>query len=250
MKKRIIDSDISIISYRGSIERLLDLSKSESSYVCLVNVHMLIEAHDNQPFLDVVNSADLALSDGMPVAKAASLVYGIKQERVAGMDLFLDLMSAAEKKEKSVFLYGTTDEVLDSIKRKAGVDYPKLRIGTYSPPFRELSATEKKDIIGMINDFSPDFVVVALGCPKQEYWMNEHRGVIRGCMIGLGGALPVYAGVVRRAPKWMQNSSLEWLYRLYKEPTRLWKRYLYTNSKFLFLLLIQIIKVRVLGKRR
>lgn len=249
MKKRIINSDISVITYKKAIDRICELSMLESAYVCLVNVHMLIEAYDSLSFSNVVNSADLALPDGMPVAKSISLIYGVKQDRVAGMDVFVDLMSVAEKKRKKVFLYGGTEKVLDAIKKKAAKEYPELELDSFSPPFRCLTDDEKKDVIEKINNYSPSFVVVALGCPKQENWMHEHRSLIKGCMIGLGGALPVYAGDVQRAPKWMQNSSLEWLYRLYKEPTRLWRRYLYTNSKFLFLLLIQIMKVRVVGKK-
>ena len=101
----------------------------------------------------------------------------------------------------------------------------------------------------MINKTSPDFVFVALGCPKQERWMAEHKGKVNSCMIGLGGVFEVFSGEKSRAPKWMQQYSLEWVHRLAQDPSRLWKRYLVTNTLFMILLLIQIIKVRVLGKR-
>ena len=100
----------------------------------------------------------------------------------------------------------------------------------------------------MINGKNPDFVFVALGCPKQEKWMAEHKEKIHSCMIGLGGAFEVYADVKERAPQWMQEYSLEWVYRLIQEPGRLWKRYLTTNIPFVFLLLKQLFIVRFLKK--
>jgi N-acetylglucosaminyldiphosphoundecaprenol N-acetyl-beta-D-mannosaminyltransferase len=153
------------------------------------------------------------------------------------MDLFPAVMKKADEKNLSVYFYGSTNEVLDSIIKKAQTEYKNLRIaGSYSPPFRTLNSEEKKQIIDTINNANPDFVFVALGCPKQERWMAEHKDKINACMIGVGGAFPVYAGIQKRAPKWMQSFSLEWMYRLCQEPGRLWKRYFYTNSLFLILI--------------
>ncbi len=120
-----------------------------------------------------------------------------------------------------------------------------MKLDVYSPPFRELTKEEKEDIVQRINNINPDFVFVALGCPKQEKWMAEHKNKVNSCMIGFGGALEVYAGVKDRAPKWMQDYSLEWLYRFIQDPKRLWKRYLVTNSLFIILLCIQIVQLRV-----
>ena len=245
MKKlKVIKSMISIGDYEKFVDNILKLSyKETSSYVCISNVHMNIEAYDDDKFLNIVNSANITTPDGMPIAKALKFLYGISQDRVAGMDLTADIMKKCEEKDMSIFVYGLTDDTLKIFEKKAKKEFTKLNIKTYSPPFRVLNNIEKDETISMINRFNPDFVFVALGCPKQEKWMAEHKNKINSCMIGLGGALEVYAGIKDRAPKWIQDYSLEWLYRLIQDPKRLWKRYLYTNNKFIILFIIQSIKI-------
>lgn len=248
-KRKIIRTLVSTGPYKAFIDNILELrKKSSSSYVCVSNVHMSIEAYQSAAFCDVVNNADMATPDGMPLAKAMKLLYGVEQNRVAGMDLMPDIMKVSEERGLSVYLYGSTDEVLETIKAKAAQEFPKLKLYAYSPPFKELSAEEKSDIIGEINSKKPDFVFVALGCPKQEKWMAEHKGKVHSCMIGLGGAFEVYADVKNRAPQWMQDHSLEWMYRFAQDPKRLWKRYAVTNTLFIVLLVFQIINVRILGR--
>jgi N-acetylglucosaminyldiphosphoundecaprenol N-acetyl-beta-D-mannosaminyltransferase len=207
---------------------------------------MTIEAYDDEAFLAVVNNADMATPDGMPLVKAMKMLYGVKQDRVAGMDLMPSLMEKCESEGKSIYLYGATEEVISKILERSKIDFPTLRIDGYSPPFRTLNAEEKLNIIETINHGNYAFVFVALGCPKQEKWMAEHKGVINSCMIGLGGALEVYAQVKDRAPQWMQDYSLEWVYRLIQDPRRLWKRYMYTNNKFVYLLLRQYFTSKIL----
>jgi len=245
-KVQIIKSFINIGKYEEFIWNLLELSKEkDSSYVCISNVHMTIEANDSDSFLGLVNDADIATPDGMPLVKAMKLLYGINQDRVAGMDLMPSLMKECDIRKKTIFLFGSTDNILEIIKSKAKNEFPDLKIESYSPPFRALSEKEKADIVLRINSFNPDFVFVALGCPKQEKWMAEHKNKVKSCMIGLGGAFEVYAEVKDRAPVWMQDYSLEWLYRFAQDPKRLWKRYMYTNSKFILLLLKQLIYLRL-----
>ncbi len=207
---------------------------------------MTIEAYLDKNFCDIVNYADITTPDGMPLAKAMKLLYNLAQERVAGMDLMPDLLMTCEKKNLSIFLYGSTDQVLNAIQKKVKDKFPDLELHYYSPPFKTLSQKEKEEIITMINQKKPDFVFVALGCPKQEKWMAEHKDKIHSCMIGLGGAFEVFADLKSRAPQWMQDHSIEWLYRLIQDPKRLWKRYFVTNTLFVGLLFMQFIKVRIL----
>jgi len=251
MKKfKIIKSLISTGTYQEFIENIFKLSKNKnSSYVCISNVHMTIEVFNSKKFENIVNNADLTTPDGMPLAKAIGYIYGTKQERIAGMDLTADIMHKCEELNQSIFIYGLTKETLTKFKNQTKKDFPKLNIETYSPPFRKLSNLEKNKIIKDINDFNPDFLFVALGCPKQEKWMAEHKDKINSCMIGLGGALEVYAGVKSRAPKWMRDNSLEWLYRLIQDPRRLWKRYLYTNSLFIILIIKQFLQYKLQRKK-
>jgi len=250
-KLPIISSGITVGSYSEIVDNFFNLvAEKQSSYVCICNVHMLIEAYDSPSFGKIVNNADMVTPDGMPVAKGVSWLYGVKQPRAAGMDLIESLFSEIMHREMKVFLFGSTDDVLQAITKKAKKQFPTLNIvGVLSPPFRELSEEEKRLMVEEINRVEPDFVFVALGCPKQEKWMAEHRGLIRGCMVGLGGAFPVYAGTVARSPSWMQNNGLEWLYRLYKEPRRLWRRYFHTNTKFIWLFGVQYIKQKIFKTR-
>jgi N-acetylglucosaminyldiphosphoundecaprenol N-acetyl-beta-D-mannosaminyltransferase len=245
-KRKIIKTLISSGRYEVFIDNILDLSQnSNSSYVCISNVHMTIEAYLDKEFCKIVNNANIATPDGMPLAKAMKILYDVNQDRVAGMDLMPDLMKSSEEKDLSIFLYGSTNEVLKAIASKAKKEFPNLELYVYSPPFRTLSQEEKDDIVTMINRNTPDFVFVALGCPKQEKWMAEHKNKINSCMLGLGAAFEVYADLKGRAPQWMQDYSLEWLYRFLHDPKRLWKRYLVTNTLFIGLLLIQFVHVRV-----
>ena len=243
MKKKVFDSFISIGSFNKLINNIFLLSEENiSSYVCVCNVHMLVEAQQDHGFNELLNNADIVTPDGMPIAKVLSWKYKINQERVSGMDMLPTLIKECAIRNKSIYFYGSTNDVLANIKKNTKKDFFKLKTKFYSPPFRELIKEEKQEIINDINNFNPDFVFVALGCPKQEKWMATHKGAINSCMIGLGGAFSVYAGLQKRAPKWMSNNSLEWLYRLLIEPNRLFGRYFFTNSLFIWYICKYILK--------
>ncbi|MBX2840273.1 MAG: WecB/TagA/CpsF family glycosyltransferase [Flammeovirgaceae bacterium] len=238
-KKLVFNSLISTGSFSDFVTRIFELSANKfSSYVCFANAHMVVESYKDSSFNKVLNNADLVAPDGGPISKMIKVFHKKNQQRVCGMDLVPALLEEAEKRGKSVYFFGTTDEVLKTIREKAADHVPKLRIaGTYSPPFRNLTEEEKKNIIKMINDAQPDLLFVALGCPKQEKWMAEHMDKINACMLGVGQAFLTYAGLEERLPKWARNLSIEWVYRFYLEPKRLWKRYLVTNSFFIMLFL-------------
>lgn len=238
-RKSVVSLNIDLISYRDALNKIIGIAKQKQhGYVCFANVHMTIEAYENKIFADQVNKSTLVLSDGVPLAKAIGFFYGLKQERIAGMDAFPDLLKLAEDKNLKVFFFGSTDEVLKKIISRIGRDHPNLSIaGSYSPPFNESMNDEKS--VNIINETSPDLVFVALGCPKQEKWMAVNFNKTNGILLGVGGAFSVYAGLNRRAPKFMQDFALEWLYRLYQEPGRLFKRYFKTNSLFIYLVLKQ-----------
>jgi N-acetylglucosaminyldiphosphoundecaprenol N-acetyl-beta-D-mannosaminyltransferase len=243
-KRKLLTSLISAGSFNEFVNHIFWLTESKaSSYVCFANVHMLMEAYRDKSFNEVLNQADVATPDGGPVSKLMKLFYGEAQDRVAGMDLLPRLLQEAAAKGKSVYFYGSTDEVLDAVVTKASQDHPNLRIaGYYSPPFRKLSDDEDAAITEMINSTNPDLVFVALGCPKQERWMAAHKGQVKACMLGVGQAYMTYAGLEKRLPKWARDLSLEWTYRLWQEPRRLWKRYLVTNSMFVLLTLKHLLQ--------
>lgn len=236
-KSRLLKSYITTGRFDEFVEQVFWLTDNrESSYVCFANVHMLVEAYNDSDFNKILNEADIASPDGGPLSKLMKLQYGQQQDRVPGMDLMPRLLEEAAVRNKSVYFYGSTDDVLEAVVATAKAKHPALRIaGHYSPPFRKLTKEEDQEIVDSINASGADLVFVALGCPKQERWMAEHKGRVKACMLGVGQAYMTFAGLEKRLPKWARDLSLEWTYRLYQEPKRLWKRYLVTNSTFVLL---------------
>ena len=130
---------------------------------------------------------------------------------------------------------GGTQETLDLMLENLEKEFSDINIcGCFSPPFRDMTIDEDQELITQIKSADPDFIWVGLGAPKQEIWMYNHRELFDGIMVGVGAGFDYFAGNIKRAPMWMQKSNLEWLYRLIQEPTRLFKRYLITNTKFIF----------------
>lgn len=250
MKKQdLIEFGLSVGSYATFVKYITQTALNrEQAMVCVANVHMFVETRKNKAYQCIVKNADIVTPDGKPLTWALRILYGIRQERVAGMDLFPSLLKASEEAGVSVYFYGGTNEMLQSVIQKAKNKFPSLHIsGVLSPPFRPLSEEEQAAIIQKINNAEPHLVFVALGCPKQEIWMHEMKGKIKSVMIGVGGALPVFSGMQKRAPGWMQRAGLEWLFRLYQEPGRLFKRYAITNSVFLWLFCKEFFQMRILN---
>lgn len=214
------------------------------SFVCFANVHMTIEAYNDPKFLEQLNQASLVLPDGKPIALACDLLHGVKQERISGMDFTPRILQAAHEAKATVFLYGSTNDVLDALQEKIATHYPQVQIGgSISPPFgKAMDPQLLSQHIEEMNASGAHIVMVALGCPKQEKWMAANSSRINAVLLGVGGAFPVMAGKQKRSPKWMQDWSLEWLYRLIQEPRRMFKRYLYTNTRFLWLLTMEWLK--------
>jgi N-acetylglucosaminyldiphosphoundecaprenol N-acetyl-beta-D-mannosaminyltransferase len=172
-------------------------------------------------------------------------VYGIRQDRVAGMDLLPDLLQQMMLKRLPAFFYGGTPALLEKTENYLRYAFPDLPIaGMYSPPFRPATKEEEDQLVNKINNSGAAVVLVILGCPKQERWMASMKGKINAVMIGVGGALPVMVGMQKRAPAWLQHMGLEWLFRLMQEPRRLFRRYVITNSLFIYLFFKKIFKMQ------
>lgn len=242
-RKRVVSINLSLISYPEALNQILELgSKRLPTYACFSNVHMTIEAHKSSSFKEMVNRANFVFADGMPLVFALRLLFGIRQDRIAGMDFTASILKGCEEKGLSVFLYGSTPETLDAFQAQIKKNYPKLKLaGMISPPFRALSEDEANSMIEEINNAGTNIVLVGLGCPKQEIWMAKNSASINACLLGVGGAFGIYAGTAKRAPVWMRSVGLEWFFRLLQEPSRLFKRYLVTNSQFIYLFLKQFI---------
>jgi N-acetylglucosaminyldiphosphoundecaprenol N-acetyl-beta-D-mannosaminyltransferase len=237
--KDLLSIKVSLGAYDMFVDNLIRQAlSSESTYTCVANVHMVSEAYKSDSYADIMKKADMVTPDGKPLTWALKFLYNIRQERVAGMDLLPDLLSAAENHQIPVAFYGGTDEMLAKTKNHLKEKYPDIQLAKmYSPPFRSLTAQEENEVVLMLRESGARLIFVTLGCPKQEKWMASMKGKINAVMIGIGGALPVLIGMHKRAPKWMQKSGLEWLYRLGQEPSRLFRRYATSNTLFFYLLL-------------
>ena len=224
-----------------NMEWLLDYTQKNikqlsGNYMCVSNVHTTITAYDDPEYLEVQNGGIMAIPDGGPLSTLGRKRGFDNMRRTTGPSYMEEIFKISVQKGYRHFFYGSTEETLNKMKQELKDKYPGLQIvGMYSPPFRELTEQEDKEVINMITDKVPDFVWVGLGAPKQEKWMNKHKGKIEGFMIGVGAGFDYFAGNISRAPQWMQKLNLEWLYRMVQDPKRLLRRYLYTNTKFLVL---------------
>lgn len=213
-----------------------DIKKLKGNYICITNVHTTIMAYEDKKYKDIQNNAVLILPDGNPLSSLSRKMGFKEAERVTGPDLMHEIFKLSEKNGYKHYFYGSTEETLKELNIKLLEKYPKLNIvGMYSPPFKSAVELENKEKLNEINNLNPDFIWVGLGAPKQEIWMSLHENILNGLMIGVGAGFDYFANKIKRAPKWMQRYSLEWLYRLMQEPRRLFKRYFITNSKFIYL---------------
>ena len=230
----VLGAPIDVLSAAAAVERIAGWAgRRESRMVCICNAHSVVTAAQDPAFMRVIEQADLATPDGAPVAWMLRRLGAKAQSRVSGPDLMLDYCALAAARGEAIFLYGSTEHTLQSLQGQLLRRWPGLRIaGAISPPFRPLDTAEDQAIVDAINVSGVATVWVSLGCPKQEHWMADHRGRIQAVMIGVGAAFDFHAGTVRRAPFWMRERGLEWLYRLAREPGRLWRRYLVTNTAF------------------
>lgn len=242
----VIGFPVTAETFETQINTILDWAQQRlSKVVCVANVHMLIEAKNNKSFASILqHRADMITPDGMPLAWVTSWISHRRQDRVAGMDILLSLCRHAARKNVGLFFLGSTPEVLNKIEQRLDREYPDLPIaGMEALPFRPLTYAEDEALIRRLNNSGAGIVLVSLGCPKQERWMNAHKHRVNAVMIGIGGVFPVFAGLHKWAPAWVRKSGLEWLYRLLQEPQRLWMRYAKTIPLFLWLASKQLIKV-------
>jgi N-acetylglucosaminyldiphosphoundecaprenol N-acetyl-beta-D-mannosaminyltransferase len=231
----VIGSRIDALDWRGCVGLIASwAARRESRYVCLCNVHSIVTARRDAGFRRVIEAADLALPDGAPVAWAMRRAGRRGQQRLDGPQLMWRCCARAARDGLPVFLYGADAHTLARLSEALTRRFPALRLaGCCAPPFRTLTDEEDAAVVRAIAESGAHIVLVALGCPKQEAWMAAHRERVRAVMIGVGAAFDYHAGTARRAPRWMRTAGLEWAHRLAREPRRLWRRYLVTNTLFL-----------------
>ncbi len=212
------------------------IDELKGKFICLSNVHTTVMAYEDAEYRKIQNVAFVALPDGSPLSFVQRFRGYKDATQVAGPDLMPELWKATENTEISHYFYGSSEETIAALRRHLETEYPNLKIaGMESPPYRPLTPQEDEEAVRRLNESGASIVWVGLGAPKQERWMYEHRDRVNALMLGVGAGFDFHAGTVKRAPLWMRKLYLEWLYRLTQDPKRLWKRYVETNAKFLYL---------------
>jgi N-acetylglucosaminyldiphosphoundecaprenol N-acetyl-beta-D-mannosaminyltransferase len=237
MTKRVnvLGVGISVLNLRMALAAIASaVPARRKGYICVTGVHGVMEAQDDAAFKRILNSAFLCTPDGMPMVWAGKLAGHRAMSRVYGPDLMLEVCAWSETSGCRHFFYGGADGVAELLAQKLTARFPKLQVvGTFTPPFRTLNADEEKKLQEQIRAAKPDIFWVGLSTPKQEKFMAEFLPKLDvTLMIGVGAAFDFHSGRVRQAPRWMQRSGLEWIYRLCSEPRRLAKRYFRNNPLF------------------
>lgn len=239
---RVLGVPVSIINLPVAVRTILGwVRERRAQYVCVRDVHGIMRSQEDPALMSIHEHAGLVTPDGMPLVWLA-WYRGYKTiGRVCGADLVAELADASQAVQARHYFYGGNPGVAERMAAVLKARYPKIEIaGCMTPPFRTMSPQEDSESTESIAATLPDIVWVGLSTPKQEFWMRDHVGRIPGAtLLGVGAAFDFWAGDVRRAPRWMHNSGLEWSYRLVTEPRRLWKRYLVLAPKFALLVALR-----------
>ena len=235
-------SPINLDDAVATIERWI--GERSRNYVCVTGVHGVMESRRDQRLRSIHNQAGMVTPDGMPLVWVLRLFGRSRTERVYGPDLMRKMTAVSSRRGYRQFYYGGAAGVADELTKVLVNAYPELQVaGTLCPPFRELTPEEDQAVVDAINAARPHIVWVGLSTPKQEIWMARHLGRIEApVMVGVGAAFDFLAGTKRQAPRWMQRSGLEWLFRLCSEPRRLWRRYAYIVPGFTVLAAGEIVR--------
>jgi N-acetylglucosaminyldiphosphoundecaprenol N-acetyl-beta-D-mannosaminyltransferase len=238
----VLGVGISAVDMDSALDRIDGwIRRRESQYVCVATVHGVMECQRDPSLRSVFNASGLTTPDGMPLVWLSWLYRLRHVRRVYGPDLMLALCERSVRQGYRHYFYGGAPGVVERLAARLRQRFPELQIaGTYTPPFRAMTADEDAEAVQAINRAGPDIVWVGLGSPKQDRWMATHVGrVSASVLIGVGAAFDFHAGRKRQAPRWIQRGGLEWLFRLSQEPHRLWRRYLIDNPLFVALVLLQ-----------
>lgn len=234
-----------ITDYEEASNIIINKAKESQSYaVTALAVHGLIEGYKNQLLRSQINEIDLVVPDGQPIRWALNYFFNTSlKDRIYGPTLMLKVLSGAEQNKIGIFLYGSRPETIKKLALFISKMYPGIVIsGTQADRFRDSTSEEVAEDRENIIKSGAQIVFVGRGCPRQEKWVAENKSFLPAVLIAVGAAFDFHAGNVKQAPRWIQDAGFEWLYRLAKEPGRLWKRYLITNSVFIGLFFINLVK--------
>jgi N-acetylglucosaminyldiphosphoundecaprenol N-acetyl-beta-D-mannosaminyltransferase len=226
------------IDYNLYTKTLNDLPLKSSLLVNTINQYSFCMASEDLEFKESLQMSDVLLPDGISVVAAEYLLTGKVIKKISGADLHEHMLKDLEKKSGRCFYLGASEATLNNIKTKMAVEYPNVKVGVYSPPFKkEFSAEEDRNMIAAINEFEPDVLFIGMTAPKQEKWAYANKSKIKANVIcTVGAVFDFYAGTVERPNHILIDLGLEWFGRLIKEPRRLWKRYLFYGPVFIWLI--------------
>jgi N-acetylglucosaminyldiphosphoundecaprenol N-acetyl-beta-D-mannosaminyltransferase len=245
MTKRVnvLGVGISVLNLHSALDAIaVAVRERRKGYICVTGVHGVMEAQDDESFKKILNESFLCTPDGMPMVWAGKHAGHREIRRVYGPDLMLDVCAWSETSGAKHFFYGGADGVAELLAQKLKEKFPKLQVvGTFTPPFRALNGIEVSGLQKIISEAKPDIFWVGLSTPKQEKFMAEFLPKLDATlMVGVGAAFDFHSGRVKQAPRWMQRSGLEWLFRLGSEPRRLAKRYFRNNPLFVLKFFAQL----------
>jgi N-acetylglucosaminyldiphosphoundecaprenol N-acetyl-beta-D-mannosaminyltransferase len=233
----ILDVHVSTVGLAGAVHRIGRwIEENQRQYVCVTGVHGVMESQHDPDLLRIHNDSGLTTPDGMPMVWAGRWAGVRSMQRVYGPDLMLAVCERAAERGWSSYFYGGNEGVAEKLAARLAERFPGLRVvGVESPPFRPLTEREDAEVADRINAAHADIVWVGLSTPKQERWMASHRARLNAkVLIGVGAAFDIHAGELRQAPRWLQRTGLEWLFRMIMEPKRLGPRYLKNNPAFVW----------------
>jgi N-acetylglucosaminyldiphosphoundecaprenol N-acetyl-beta-D-mannosaminyltransferase len=243
----VIGCQITPANLRSALDAVIERVQSgKGGYVCFTNVHASVMARQDLSYQRIVNNSFMSLPDGKPIYWVGRLRGVRNLNRVSGPDFLSALFAEESHSTIKHFFYGSRPETLAQLVQRLKEMFPDaIIVGKEAPAFRDLSAEETQEVRQQIRKSGANVVWVGLRAPKQERWMADNwRQLKPAILLGVGAAFDVHAGAVTRAPVWMQNYGLEWLFRLLQEPGRLWKRYSYTNTMFLWYLISDFLNRR------
>lgn len=244
VRVNILGVGISAVNMPAAVDTIRGwITSGSRHYVCVTPVHSIMDCQRDDELRRIVNRSGMVTPDGMPVVWLCRLKGFRQVRRVYGPDLMQEMCRVSEDVGYRHYFLGGAEGVPDKLVATLTERFPRLRVaGWYSPPFREMSETEVDEMIERINVSRADILWVGLGSPKQERWMAQHIDALDvPVIVGVGAAFDFHAGIKKQAPRWMQRSGLEWLFRLASEPRRLWKRYLKANPAFIVLITLQLL---------
>lgn len=246
-KKNILGILVDAVDYEAATTRVLAAAKKRESYgVTALAVHGIMTGALDREHKHRLNKFDLIVPDGQPVRWGLNWLHhaGLR-DRVYGPNLMLRVCKRASEEGVGIFLLGSNAETLEKLRRALQDRFPGLAVcGIRPSKFRQLSQEEKEELVKDVRQSGAQITFVGLGCPRQEIFVYEYRDILQMPLLAVGAAFPFHAGSLPQAPNWMQRFGLEWLFRLWQEPVRLWKRYVFLNPLYLTLLALQFAGIR------